>query len=328
MSGSIIERRVGDTGAQPAGDSGADMSVEARARRMGWYPKAEYRGRPEDWMDADSFVKRAEEEMPILRSQLRSLDAKLAGSEAQSRALQGQVQQMNQKLESAVEAIDSMRELSTKAEQRGFERAMKRLREEAKDAAASGDAARVEAVMEQTQELLENRVKPPEPKATQKKPADDGGKQPAAAGNDGQPARDPVITAWANDPNREWYRTSLKMNLFAQAVFEDLAETRRDLSTAEKLAEVEREVMAKFPTSHHFAGRVRPRSNGGGEPPPINQPSGGDHGGGGNKTGFDGLPPEAKAEYARIARGYELKKGKPGYRPYTKEEFLRQYNGD
>lgn len=321
MSGSIIERRVGDTGAQPEGGSGADMSVEARARRMGWYPQSEYRGRPEDWMDAEAFVKRAEEEMPILRSQLRSLDAKLAGSQAQSQALQGQVQQMNQKLESAVEAIDSMRELSSKAEQRGFERAMKRLREEAKEAAASGDAARVEAVMDQTQELLENRVKPPE----EKKPAaSGGGKQQQQQ----QQGGDPVIAAWANDPNRAWYRESLKMNLYAQAVFEDLSETRRDLSTAEKLAETEREVMTKFPTSHYFAGRVRPRGNGGGDPPPVNPPSGGDHGGGGGKTGFDALPPEAKAEYARIARGYELKKGKPGYKPYTKEEFLRQYNGE
>lgn len=321
MSGSVIERRVGDQQQQQGGGD-VDMSIEARARRMGWYPQAEYRGRPEDWMDAEAFVKRAEEEMPILRSQLRNLDAKLAGSEAQSRALQGQVQTMNQRLNEAVEAIDSMRELSSKAEQRGFERAMKRLKEEAKEAAASGDAAKVEAVMEQTKELLENRVKPTE--KPEKKPTDAGKPQQQQQQQQGG---DPVIAAWANDPDREWYRTSLKMNLYAQAVFEDLVETRRDLTTAERLAETEREVMKKFPTSHHFATRQRPPRSSGGEPPPINPPSGGDHGTGG-KTGWDALPPEAKAEYNRIAKGFEMRKGKPGYKPYTKEEFLRQYNGD
>jgi hypothetical protein len=53
-------------------------SVEERAQRMGWVPKEDFRGDEEKWVDADKFVERADNEMPILRERNRKLDKELA----------------------------------------------------------------------------------------------------------------------------------------------------------------------------------------------------------------------------------------------------------
>ena len=41
--------------------------VEEEARAQGWVGKDEFRGSDDDWVDADTFVKRGKEIMPILR---------------------------------------------------------------------------------------------------------------------------------------------------------------------------------------------------------------------------------------------------------------------
>lgn len=62
------ENKTADKGAE--GDLG---TVEAQARRMGWAPKEEFRGAPEKWTDADTFVKNGMESLPILRERNRTL---------------------------------------------------------------------------------------------------------------------------------------------------------------------------------------------------------------------------------------------------------------
>ena len=56
MSGAV-DRRLGDSAAPGISTDDLDMSPEARARRMGWYPQDEFHGRPDDWIDADKFIK-------------------------------------------------------------------------------------------------------------------------------------------------------------------------------------------------------------------------------------------------------------------------------
>jgi hypothetical protein len=55
-----------------------DPDTEARARSMGWAPKDEWRGSDDRWVDAEAFVKRGEEIMPILRANLRKLETENA----------------------------------------------------------------------------------------------------------------------------------------------------------------------------------------------------------------------------------------------------------
>ena len=67
--------------------------VEEEARAQGWVGKDEFRGSDDDWVDADTFVKRGKEIMPILRKNNEKLlkelgEAKKAAEEARSAALE------------------------------------------------------------------------------------------------------------------------------------------------------------------------------------------------------------------------------------------------
>lgn len=326
MSGAV-DRRLGDSQSPTIGDADLDMSVEARARRMGWYPQDEFHGRPDDWIDAEKFIERAEREHPILRENLKRLDHRAAKAELTAKQLNDQLASVNAKVEEMSEALDSMRELNSKAEQRGFERAMAKIKRDAAAAAADGDAVGVSEALEQAEKLFEARQKAEAPK-----PKDQQNPQKAAgtvrAGGTQQQGQqpDPVAVAWASAPEREWYRTSAPMYQFANAIFEDLTERKPNMPLAEKLNEVEYEVQQRWSNSGFFAGRNITRNtsavDAGGE---VTKPRAG--GSKLDKT-FDALPPEAKREYERIAKMAEARKGKPGYKPYQKAEFIRLYHGD
>lgn len=47
--------------------------AEFRARSMGWRPKEEWRGPPDQWKDATAFVKVADERAPLLRKEVEKL---------------------------------------------------------------------------------------------------------------------------------------------------------------------------------------------------------------------------------------------------------------
>lgn len=56
------------------------------AANLGWVPKEQFRGNPDDWVDADTFVRRGKEIMPILRKNNERLQRKveeLAKSQAE-----------------------------------------------------------------------------------------------------------------------------------------------------------------------------------------------------------------------------------------------------
>jgi NADH dehydrogenase/NADH:ubiquinone oxidoreductase subunit G len=54
-------------------DSQGGEAPEARARRMGWKPQEEYKGKDE-WVDAETFIKKTEEEVPHLRKALKNTE--------------------------------------------------------------------------------------------------------------------------------------------------------------------------------------------------------------------------------------------------------------
>ena len=47
--------------------------TEISARAMGWRPQDEFGGDPERWVDADTFVARGEQVMPLLKAQNKKL---------------------------------------------------------------------------------------------------------------------------------------------------------------------------------------------------------------------------------------------------------------
>lgn len=60
---------------EPGGDDAGDddLSVEDRAKTMGWRPMDEFSGDKSYFVDADEFVRNADEKMPVMRSNMRKM---------------------------------------------------------------------------------------------------------------------------------------------------------------------------------------------------------------------------------------------------------------
>jgi hypothetical protein len=118
---------------------------EAKARRQGWRPKDEYRGPEDKWVDADAFLKRSDEELPVMRERLKKQDRDLAD-------LKG--------------TVAKFAEHHAKVEKIAYERAMAEVKKQRREALAIGDADGFEQAEERLAELKEVK-----PAATQKEAA-------------------------------------------------------------------------------------------------------------------------------------------------------------
>ena len=129
-------------------------ALETRAREMGWLPQDQYHG-PGEWRDADEFVKRGEELLPIVNATNRKLRNELLTSNSKI-----------SKLESALEAqrksIETLKKVHEEATKREVEAAKRQLREELKAAKATGDIDAELAIQDRLDELRNAPTKAPD----------------------------------------------------------------------------------------------------------------------------------------------------------------------
>ena len=234
----------------------AAPEIVDRARRLGWRPQEEYNGRRE-WVPAEKFIETAENELPVLRENLRRLDnlyTKDVGS------LKGELTEMKQ-------VLTDFREFASRGEQRAYEKAKRELLEKRDVAVAHADTETFKQVDREIEEL-DKSVKPKEP---EKKA-------------DAPPPPDPAITSWiAENP---WFTTDPAMMAYAKSQDQYLMTAKAGLSVAERLAEVKERTKKEFPDK--FGNPKREQASSVAEPGA--QPSTRKKG----KT-YDDLPPEAKA---------------------------------
>lgn len=57
-------------------------SIEDRAKEMGWRPLSEFKGDESRFVDAETFVKKGEEVLPIIKANARKAEAELADMRA------------------------------------------------------------------------------------------------------------------------------------------------------------------------------------------------------------------------------------------------------
>lgn len=115
-----------------------DNEIETRARHMGWSDKADFKGDPDKWVDAETFVKKGENIMPILKERNRALEAKVSEMER---------------------AVTELREFHSKSEERAYKRALEDIKAKRKEAIANGDADAFEQAETQMEELRDSRQK-------------------------------------------------------------------------------------------------------------------------------------------------------------------------
>lgn len=220
-----------------------EVSEEDRARAMGWKPFDEYRGDPRRWTDYPEFLRKGEEELPILRDQGRRMSERLARVEPEMQALRNTVAEQAQAIRDAVS-------LARKADQRGYDRARAELLGRQREAVAAADTEAYDQVSEELSALEAARaeVEPPEPPPAPPPP-------PAA------PAMDPAISAfvasnagWFNDPARPALRQAMI------GIHNAVIQEREITDIGEQLEESKRRLALMYPQHTDLGGSVaRPR---------------------------------------------------------------------
>lgn len=264
--------------------------VVSEARNLGWRPKEEFRGDPEEWVDADTFVQRGRSIMPILKQNNQRLSAQLA--------------ETNTKLQGALAVIEELKELGATITKERVAAAKKELLAQLTQAKKEGN---IDLEVELTDQLSELRSAPaPAPK-------------PAAAPAAPTDGLDPEFVAWQNEPGNEWFGVDRRKTMLAMGIAQELRADPNfaDLRGKAFFRKVGQEVAktlggsAASPAPDRVGGSARSTPSGSGASP-------------GGK-GYANLPPEAKEACDRQAKrfvGTAAFKTEADYRAhYTKIYF-------
>lgn len=271
--------------------SDADKALVERARRMGWRPKEQYSGDPARWVDFREFVDRGDNELPILRERFRKLDTRLGSTESELR-------ETKERLKESTEVLVELRDMSRTAEQRGYMQAVHELRQRELKAVAEADTEAFVQIAAEKEALERTRPAPP-PAAPPRQEAAPPPPPPP------QGAMNPEIQQWVEA--NKWFSTDPVLNAYAMAEDRDVELTHPDWPMRDKLAEVKRRTVAKFPERFDNPRRQAAPSVATSSAPITPRPKG--------KTVKD-LPPDAKVALERFKRTI------PGFK---EEEYLRMY---
>jgi regulator of replication initiation timing len=176
--------------------------VELKAMEMGWRPKEEFDGDEDDFIDAKEFIRR--------------------------KPLFDKIEQQGRQLKNTIKALEGFKQHYTKVKEVEYERALKSLKAERKEALREGDPDRFEELDEQIQNV--------EKEAEQIRAAHDA---PLVK----EEVINPQWQSWAS--RNRWYESVGYMRAYADQVGNDLH--KRGMEPAEVLKEVEKAVRKEFP---------------------------------------------------------------------------------
>lgn len=245
-----------------------DASVEREARDMGWVPQEEWRGNPDAWRPADEFVKRGQEVLPIVRSNLERERRKVSD-------LEKRIQDVQNTYEERFRRMEAMSNRALELQKQKFWQEME---DRKAQAVSEGDTEAYERFKKAQMDGLDDfDIPEPEP---QKKPAE-------------APEVPQEVQKWVE--RNPWFTNQRYATVIqaAHAYHQELLAEKPYLSLEENLAEVERFAKEKFPEK--FGGEAKkeppkkahaPSYEGGGRQPIAS---------GSDKKGWNDLPAEAKA---------------------------------
>ena len=250
-----------------------EQTIEERASAMGWSPQENFKGDPERWVDAETYVKRGEEFIPFLQADKRKLTQDVE-------ALRGKLTQMEQTLKASSETIEALREYNTKENKKAVVEQRKEIVEQLKEARTEGD---IETEIELQTRLSETDAAL---KAADEKPTTKA--EPAAVDY----TKTPEWQSFIQD--NSWFQTDMRRRALAMSLGQSMAEEGKltGLTAAQRYALVAKETLAIMPMDSHRNGADKVEGSRGG--------AGEGGGSSGGKT-FADLPAEAKAACDRYA---------------------------
>jgi len=258
-------------------DTGArDFEVEARAE--GWRPLEQYKGDPAKWVDAEEFVKRGENILPIVKAQNSKLKAEIEGQKrtlTEMRAAMDEFKLFHE--ETAAKLKKDAKEAYAKAEAD-----LKAARAQAR---RDGDDEKVDEINDAIADL-KAEAKDAENKATQAAPTNK---------SNADISKTPEFQQWAKE--NSWFGGEGKENerrsRLAVAVGQEIRARNPGIGIAEFLEQVTEEVNETFGA---------PAS---GKREPASKVEGSRRGtGGGNGQSYADMPADARAECDKDAKRF------------------------
>lgn len=289
----------GAAGGGAGGDNGGgeppaqNPEVEQRAREMGWSPKEQWRGNPNSWIDAKTFVERGEHVMPILQANSRKDRAELA-------ALRRQLQEQGVQLQTANESIQVLTNISTEQGRAAAKEKRRELLRQQAQARTDGNTDLEIDLGEQIADVtaeITAQAEAPAPKKGAKKPS---GQQPSS--NEPDPVAHPDYQAFVSE--NSWFGVDHIKTAVATAVGQQLRSDPANNHLQGKaffdrvVAETNKALGGQQP-QQRASSKVEGAGNGAG-----NNGSGGGGGGNGTSNGksYADLPADAKAACDKDAR--------------------------
>jgi len=249
------------------------MNIEDQAKQLGWVPQEQFRGPAEAWVDAETFVRKGEEILPLVRANNKKLHTELAQT-------QQQVRELKQLVEAGTDSLKAFEEFHRDSLTRALEQQRIELTKDLKAAREDGDVERELQVQDQ---LEENR--------TARKEATTKPVVPAVTKTQVEPSTDvdPEFLDWHKD--NSWFGTDKKKTAFANGLAQSLRADpdNKDLTGRAFFDEVTKQVEKAFPSESD--DRQFDKVGGAADTSP--------RGGRGRKT-FDALPADARAACDRF----------------------------
>lgn len=181
--------------------------TETKARGLGWVPKEEFRGAEDRWVDAETFVKRGEEIMPLLRANNGRLQGEVDG-------LRSELSETRAALKESADAIAALKEHQTEATLNAVKETKSRLRGALRAAREAQDWDAVDELEEQMDSVKETQA------AIERKPA--APPPPAAATPPAPPKEDPTFAAWKKE--NPWFGSDKRRTAMMFAISQELRE--------------------------------------------------------------------------------------------------------
>lgn len=272
-------------------ESAALPEIQSKAEKMGWIPPARFRGNPETFIDAEEFIERGEQILPIVRSQNQKLQAEVE-------QLRGGYAETQAALKRAEKALEEINERHTVATQKAVEQAHKDLKGKLAAALEAGDHA---AVAEITGLMVDLKAAQEPAPATKKE------EEPPAAST---PAIPDDLKEW-NKAN-PWYGTDRRKTALALGIAQELRDSGVTLVGVDFYEKVREGVEEVFGAATPPAGKVEgARGSGAGAGGPAAR---------GGKS-YAALPAEARAACDADAKNFVGE----GKRYKTVAEWQKRY---
>lgn len=184
---------------------------EQRARISGWRPEDEFKGDPDRWTDAETWNKRTDEVLPIMKASNKRLEADLISTKAE--------------LENLKRVMNSVVKAGEKVSNREYDRAIETIRKEQAQAVTDQDGAKFHELEEKKAQL----EKPTIAKPIQNQPQ----------------AEHPDFQSWKAD--NPWYDANPDMQLYADTQVPFIVSQNPNLTGRAFFDAIKEEVERRFP---------------------------------------------------------------------------------